>query len=137
MNININSWHYKACTMLGETAPTNLCPYVRRVVANLSISLIMVIFSVTIVASVWTALLWTLPWFYVDTSGVLFLIGAPACLFAILLFLGHLLQTVVLPKYRAYKKICTEAPSEPNIFTEYARAVKNKICPVIEFVDHD
>lgn len=153
MKVNKSSWHYKLVTGDNERAPTSLCKYVRKLVLLMVGWTIITAILAVCVAGIFTFILAFLPWFYIDTaSNPLFAVG----IVMFILFAIGILEYISLKfnekkrerarqaaidamNNRVNKKTKIENIEEvkPNIVIEYLRAVKNKICPMLEFVDDD
>lgn len=140
MKVNKNSWHYKVlsekfCFMGGWdewNISSSLCVYFWQVVfrlftgVGLGLLVLSPFFSWTLIildltfSSILGALL--------TVMGLLVTFAAP--------FLGTLFVVVCVGEFiknklprREYKE------KEPNLIVEYIKAKKNKVCPIIEFVE--
>lgn len=145
MEINKNSWHFK---LVNEffTPPTNLCPYVRKVLASMGLAVFFCCICVLlfgIVVGVPGIFLGSLVGYIV--TGV---IHADIVIFGVLqviyLVYLHWLGMEAYGDYRDFwvslkDKIFSRKPEkpkvhkEPSIFVEYVKAKHDKICPNLEF----
>lgn len=140
MNINTNSWHYRLVYIFNYTnIPTNLCSYVREVCICILLTIGIMSFIGILLAGIFSFVLAFLPWFDIDYDGFFFILGLTEFIIvtAVASFYGivFLCRAAHNAWYRRKRRqmYCTDT-NEPNIFVEYAKAAKNKLCPMITFV---
>lgn len=145
MIINKNSWHYKIASGFGsEWAPTNLCPYVRRVLLRLIgyLGLLIVIcavcwlagFPVAISLFAWCGIALG-PWSSLIPAVTIGAIILPIVLGSIFAFaVGIVLGSTKLKNKIEDRFIERRAAGiEDNIVVAYVKAKHSKICPVLDF----
>lgn len=131
MKISNQSWHYKLMKWVGITDPrdrTNLCSYIRGIFLTITIPLVLIL-SPIIIAIVLLLGLEPSGWIFAATIVTIFEV-------AILIVIGYTIlsdyysETIkhILFPNRIKRK-------EPNIFFEWLKAKKQKICPMIEFTN--
>lgn len=159
MNINTDTWHYRLVSRFSEIGwVNNLCSYMRRLTGMLAIIFIgipSVLFGMvnTIVMVVkgrefLDALLATV-------GNVFHMYGIVCTMFGMvawLLTIGYLLVTLTLYivgkisksleandawQARQYERAKKALHREPNIFIEWCKAVHDRICPLVTFVDEE
>ena len=152
MKVNKNSWHYRAITeeTLGLTGvgsynvSRSLCIYFWQVVISVVfkgflllvmlpslLSLFVVMPLVSVVGTLVTGNL-----VQGDTGLIVLLAEALSVLIGILLW-GYF---TLVDKYRDYnyKKLLQDPiDKEPSLVGQYIKAKKDKICPIIEFVEEE
>lgn len=134
MKVSKDSWHYKVwrftCSPPYKMSD-NLCAYVQRIVLVAPLLVCMIIIFVAVVIA---AILVMTPIFL-----LVLLVG---------LALGKrpdgkirdLIADGVVPVQDAFwkrKEKVERKPAKPNIFWEYLKAKKAKVCPIIQFVDNE
>lgn len=151
MNINKNSWHYRIVAS-GETdkkIPTNLCPYIRRLIFKSAFFLLFAFVVGFVFTGAGSGMLTPLGWF----SGAVFWIasfiaGAVVICGAIAAVIGGGIGiaygTVKYKERKTEKKRQKEKarvaaglePEEPkSLAREWFDAKHDKICPTLEFTD--
>jgi len=136
MKINTNSWHYRFAKRMHRTPSSNLCNYFWQVAGPILLISIFTIAWISLVVSLVVAFgFW----------GVVFrvLIGLAFTLVAVIIFAGiGLLAEEVWERWdeqrpKKPKKTKSYKEKQPNIFFAWLKAKKDKVCPIIEFEQHD
>jgi len=133
MRVKINSWHYKLICFADFGIPNNLCAYFWKVVFSALFLVAMAIFVLFLAATATiavTSFIWV--WFF----GIEYEIG----IFAMIMycFVGFfILHSKSYPQRGiwAVEIVGRRESTEPNLLIEWIRAKKQKICPMIEFID--
>lgn len=128
MQIKTTAWHHRILVATFTTPSNSLCIYFWQVVGTLGMFLFM---GLLIAILVFTALAPILTIFFpiLYTTGF-FAVGMMMWL------------AIFVCWYTEYRKTCKrraelrgEPETDPNIVVEYVRAAKDKVCPILEFVD--
>lgn len=138
MNINTNSWHYNVIreSIFSGTPSSNLCSYFWQVVGRL--------FSAVLLGTVAAFIIATPFIFLTETLGTNLLTSVAGLLGAITWAFAFFIVCVVLVEYlrdlaakgiRSLGRYDEDGFREPNLVLEYIKAKKEKMCPVITFVD--
>lgn len=155
MKVNKNSWHYKAVT--GDTlgvsgisywkVSRSLCMYFWQVLGMLIYKAGILLIGLPIILSIFVVIPLTSLVGWVVTGNVvrgdtgLIILFAEVC--AILIFLIVFGGSVAYNKYEdfQYKKMLKEddnpVEKEPNLVVEFIKAKKEKLCPMLEFVEEN
>lgn len=146
MKVNTNSWHFQLMQKIGLVDPwhrRNLCSYMRGLMITMGMPVFLVLApfilymvydiplkdeitidtTILIVLGLWGSVGTTLDVFIVLTTIVWF------CMGFIIKYTNSLFTKIKHSFFREKKE------SKPNIFIEYIKANKKKICPMIEFVE--
>jgi hypothetical protein len=142
MEINRNSWHYRLLKFSDTVPSTSLCLYFWQVALVVPIKgLVVAVFGSLLGVCLVTFLLLfaaplaTLLFFLISDLPpssdwvLLNLLGAIIWLIPIVLFGEVAVKKILRNKETNY------TPKEPNILLEFLKAKKEKICPLIQFVD--
>lgn len=134
MKISKNSWHYILVRDKLELIPKrSLCAYFWQVVLSLflmTVGYVIVLFgsaaSVTPIVSI-----------FVPVNAELFVCGLLIYFIILWFFYDAFYNDLYVPRKRAKlrEKDCIDVEKKPNILIEYVKSVKNKVCPVLDFVD--
>lgn len=111
MKIKTTSWHYRFLKRMGHK-PKNLCSYVWTLFAN-----VILCFAAMVVA---TVLVFGAVKLTIDTNGIFLLVALGG--------MGVIFGTAF--GYTRVKK-------SDNLVLSWIRAKKSKMCPMIEYVDHE
>jgi hypothetical protein len=120
MKLNRNTWHYflfdKSFAIFGKEAPesSNLCQYMRRVFLLLGIPAFFLWLQLASFFYSWYRT------FYVEGGFVVF--------FALVSFVCYL--TILIERWEEKNK-----DKAPGLLTQWVKAKKSKVCPIIEFQD--
>lgn len=151
MQFNKTSWHYQLLTKgefktdsfanKVEWGPVSLCPYVRTLLKQLLVSIIVYGILVCVVAAmIHSPILLTTWWIY----GIQWIAPPMESLYAlgviiysaILIVFGYMGVTFSIKWLRTKlpkQKAVVQTRKEPNLFMEYAKAIHKKVCPIITF----
>lgn len=113
---------------LDEPPPSNLCPFMRRVLVYICIELVTGLIVLSILISMFAM------WFVMGAAGIAELIaalGAAGWLLTIIILLGIGSSYVKEIIFRR----CSTTMKARNLVLEWYRAVHNKICPELDFYD--
>ena len=142
MNINKASWHYEFLKEWGpgQKVPTDLCRYVRTLIIMpclliaIGIGAGLLAMSILVFPIITIHIFWAdLPYWAVINDETFAIMGLMIWLSttAVLIFVG---SWELLQRYLRYRRgLSPKAPQPPNLFLEYYRATKAKICPILRF----
>lgn len=137
MKVSRDSWHYKLVSALVNDWPKrDLCGYMRQVCLALFVSALTLIPCVLIVVSL-IAPIWLVETGASEVSqGCGLLIAMGVILWGAMLCVGvtQLLKWC-LDKLSGHLRSKPKEVKRPSIATEWLKAKKQKICPIIEFED--
>jgi len=155
MNISKSSWHYKFNKTFRDTYSlkevTSLCEYVRYTMFTCLVP-VMLLCALTIVSGLFlyaTGLIFCDLVLHIPKETIITWKFSPFVVMASIFVDAMIVGFWALITYRKliFKKIKSvfktkakqeeeiEIKKEPNIFVEYIKAKKSKICPMIEFID--
>lgn len=149
MKVNKNSWHYRLLT--GEifgieginswNVSSSLCLYFWQVVFALLWKGVALFFLIPFVINALLIMPMTfiLGWI---TTGVMLQgdTGLTKLVIELIVIIGCVITWAGLSLYTFLKDktdLAGVVEKEPNLFVEYIKAKKNKLCPIIEFVEED
>lgn len=162
MIIDTNSWHYKLLDKLDGYPEyhKSLCPYVRELALRVIVMSLISIFVVGVLSLlllIQIEFIHTLYSMFVgvdvfdpewvslygkydtnDAFDILFVgtfITGLECLVAFLIANAIYDGKPVMKIRKVFKRDAKHSEKEPNIFSEYIRAVHNRVCPSIKFED--
>ena len=125
MKISKQSWHYRLLFKLDLKIPNNLCGYFWKVVRTI---LICVILSpLLVIAGVGLLVV----------GGIVWLGDRYGWWKAIEAWQTRRYLRKVQAKEDAKRKATEAPPKQPSLFVAWLKAKKQKICPLLEFVDGD
>jgi len=130
MEIRKNSWHFNLYTMSfssgwgGET--TNLCSYFWRVMSGMFKALFIIAFLLTVLAGL-GSIIYQFPLVSLPALGL-----AAVCIL-IMRYRARVRNDVTSERYRTRSE-GYEKP-EPGLIRSYLKAKKDKVCPLITFVE--
>jgi len=143
MNISKRSWHYRLVSNFSTWPASNLCPYMRQVVGYSLLSLLIGIFAAGAFAFV------TYPIWQFFTSFWFDMLPGLSALCNLVILIGtwciyrdgwpyhgspnSVLHQDLLPGLHTPK---IRSPF-PSVWVEWFRAVHDKVCPLITFVDEE
>ena len=141
MNINKDSWHYRLLMEFGGSAPSNLCPYVRKVISALVAFGMMFFLGACLTAFIGLGLGSIAG--YIVTGILLPSAVMSLVILALVLIAAHFLAMGNHGSYRdfilyPFRKVSSgvmenKGTKEPRIFVEYIKAKHNKLCPTLDF----
>ncbi len=140
MKIDTNTWHYKLLTKLDFSVPSNLCPYIRKLVLAFGVCIFMLALILGLVFFLFMIFIWA-PFFADDLVGPIIGIIAWLLLGSGLLYSVRGLRNEVhntpwwlqdIYTFPTPKKSYSE-----NIFIQYLVALHGRVCPSIEFVNNN
>lgn len=160
MEISTKSWHYRFLKWTGVKSyymPASLCPYVRLLLIRLLIAIPVAILALIVVGSVLLFLAVVLTPLTAEGLGKQYettlAVGGAFSTFG--MFFGILVAWIECKddiKYwlrESYRKVANKAfppnpnslrsklnvskPRTPNVFLQYLKARKEKLCPIIEY----
>ena len=132
LKIKKSSWHYRLWAFTHEhperVKPTNLCRYFWRIFFTITLPAALIVAALIGIG----ALLWVM---FQNPVPTLIVLGSIA------LFLGFIFFAAWQERHRKRKRAARALiepdpePKDPNPFTEFLKARKQKVCPLIEVVD--
>ena len=148
MKISKQSWHYQIYEALdGRRYNVTLCSYTRKLMLATFIAMFVIIASVIlsllIIDPIWSLIMWVI------NGGEFMCVISPECNFLIAdtILLGlaisfmclYLIVTGIRYLWSKWMNIPVSDKAEGmtlrQILREYRRAIKDKICPIVEFID--
>ena len=120
MKVSRKSWHYKLRSLGSYQYSDTLCSYFWGVVGKILICILVLMFI--------SVYCWIL---YLDITFRIFSMGVVITLLA--LFLS--ITSIDFYRSKFKYKYRYDPSLQNNILIDYIKAVKNKICPIIEFID--
>jgi len=143
MNINKASWHYIFLDKYGlaHDVPCDLCTYVRHLIflpmlyiaIGVCVGLVILSLIFTPIAAIhlWITSDVNILEFLLDSRG---LIGFGLIAWAAIILSGMAIGAhKLICMYLQYRRELPPTHSEPNIFLEWFRAAKAKVCPILKF----
>ena len=132
MKIKKDSWHYRFIKWTGKDPSPNLCNYFWQVVGPpLFVTLIALLLVIAVAGMIFEhgwSLLWMIPLGLLGGAVLILIIASVA--------LGY---ETLREKYFGPKPVKEPKPEKekkPNIFIEWLKAKKAKVCPILEFEDY-
>ena len=150
MKISKNSWHYRFLEWC-ETDMTKLdqfCPYMRTLVFKLISAFVMGLIITIGVGFLlycvgdfigWVAAGSVYSWVVPEAPalGIIVFTVILTCVLGIPYLFGKFVKGVKGVSAKASKSYQAKAENNPNIFTEYLKALHNKMCPTVEFTEKE
>ena len=149
MKVNKNSWHYKTITeeTLGVGGCSqyfvshSLCTYFWQVIASILLkgTLLLVILPAGLSLFVTLPLISLVGWLVTGSlvEGDLGLIILFAEVLAVLIWLIVIGVDILRNKFNDYRYVKESVDKGPSLVGQYIKAKKDKICPIIEFVEEE
>jgi len=135
MKISTQSWHYRLLFHFDMDRPQNLCSYFWKVVGAICFGLFLfamaILCALCALTPVYTASLWTITGLFPSSDWILapFLVIGSSVYFIFGLLVSYQYMKAAIAKIDQKEK----KHHKPNILVEYAKAVKNRVCPLIEY----
>lgn len=131
MKINTSSWHYRLLRELSYNVPRSLCPYFWKVVFTLFIILLFAFGVLVCSHGIGHTVLGK-----IDIAlGIVWLDVLLATVFGLVIITLEISLVVGIFIFADFTK--NKLDKSESIAVGYAKAVKSKICPTLEFVDKE